>query len=128
MSPVTKAHTAKAVQREEVLSKATVRAADHLELTNTELADILGLSPASISRMRNGAYSLEEGTKAFECAQFFMRLFRALDALTGSDDRASRFWLRNENTMLQGRPIEMIRTIRGLINAVDYVDSRRAVI
>lgn len=114
--------------RANVLSKATVRAAEHLDLTNRELAEIVGLSQATVSRLRNGGYKLEEGTKAFECAQIFARLFRGLDALTGSDDTASRYWLRNENTALQGKPIELIRTIRGLIDVVNYVDSRRAVI
>jgi hypothetical protein len=117
-----------APERAEVLSKAVVRAAEHLELTNKELGEIVGLSQATVSRLRNGGYKLEEGSKPFECAQIFARLFRGLDAITGSDDTSSRIWLRNDNTALQGKPIEMIRTIRGLVDVVNYVDSRRAVI
>lgn len=117
-----------APERAAVLGTAVVRAAEHLELTNKELGEIVGLSQATVSRLRNGGYKLEEGSKSFECAQIFARLFRGLDAITGSDDTSSRFWLRNENTALQGKPIELIRTIRGLVDVVNYVDSRRAVI
>ncbi|WP_395675531.1 antitoxin Xre-like helix-turn-helix domain-containing protein [Inquilinus sp.] len=125
---VPNARASAAASREEVLSKATARVAEHWGLTNGELAAIVGLSPASISRLKSGSFTLEAGTKAFECAQLLARLFRGLDALTGSDDNASRYWLRHENTVLQGRPVEKMRTIIGLIDTVNYVDTRRAVI
>ena len=38
------------------LTKATIRAADKLELTNRALGAIIGLSEPTISRMKNGEY------------------------------------------------------------------------
>jgi hypothetical protein len=110
----------------EVLSKAVARAAAFLELPNKTLARILGVSESSVSRLRNGEYVLAPGRKEFELAQMFIRLFRSLDAITGSDDTTSGSWLRAHNTALRGRPIELIQTIQGLASAVSYVDSRRA--
>lgn len=109
-----------------VLSKATVRAADHLGLSNTVLARVLGLSDSTISRLKTGAYVLEPESKAYELAQLFVRLFRGLSAITGGDDEAARSWLRGPNTALRARPIDRIIGIPGLFETVAYVDSRRA--
>jgi len=113
---------------EMVLSKATIRAADHLGLSNTALSEILGLSEPSISRMRKGQYLLKRGRKEFELAQMFVRTFRSLDAITGGDDASAQSWLLAENNALQARPIDLMKTIRGLVATANYVDSRRAAI
>jgi uncharacterized protein (DUF2384 family) len=113
-------------KRAAVLSKATVRAADLLGLSNTVLARVLGLSDSTISRLKSGAYVLEPDSKAYELAQLFVRLFRGLSAITGGDDEAARSWLRGPNTALRARPIDRIVVIPGLFETVAYVDSRRA--
>lgn len=113
-------------KQEAVLSKAAVRAAEHLDLTNATLASVLGLSEASVSRLRRGGFRLARTSKSFELAQLFVRLFRSLDAILGGDDTAARSWLRSENMALQGRPIDLIASIHGLVATVAYVDSRRA--
>jgi hypothetical protein len=112
--------------QEQVLSKAVVRAADHLGLTSRLLAEVLGLSEPTISRLRNGHYRLQRGAKPFELAQLLLRLFRSLDTISGSDDEAARSWLRSENRALGGRPIDLIRSITGLAEVAAYLDSRRA--
>lgn len=124
-SPRLKA-TAAAADESRVLSKAVVRAADRLGIPNNVLARVLGLSQASVSRLKNGQYLLPPETKAFELAAHFVRLFRGLDAIVGGDDQAARSWLGADNLALRGRPIELIQNVAGLVNAVAYVDSRRA--
>jgi uncharacterized protein (DUF2384 family) len=109
-----------------VLSKAAVRAAEFLDIPDRSLAKILGLSTASVSRMRRGEYLLSPDTKPFELAQLFVRLFRSLDAISGSDDAASHSWMQGHNTVLNGKPIELIKTVTGLTTVLQYVDSRRA--
>lgn len=114
------------VDEARVLSEAVSRAAGCWTITNEQLGAILGLSPATASRLRNGSFQLERPSKAFELGQLFIRLFRSLDALMGSDDAASRSWLRTDNLDLAGRPIDLIRSIRGLADVSDYVDDFRA--
>jgi uncharacterized protein (DUF2384 family) len=109
-----------------VLSKAVVRAAEFLEISDKALAKTLGVSAASISRMKRGTYVLSPDSKPFELGQLFVRLFRSLDAITGSDDAASRSWLQGRNTVLNGRPIDLIQSLTGLTAVLFYVDSRRA--
>jgi uncharacterized protein (DUF2384 family) len=116
-------------QESRVISKAVMRAATHLGLNDGLLAKIVGLSPATISRLRNGSFLLARDSKPFELAQFFLRLFRGLDAITGSDDEAARSWLNGANTALHNRkPVDLIQNIAGLMQVVSYVDARRAVI
>jgi hypothetical protein len=109
-----------------VLTKAVVKAADKLNVRAGALAAILGVSEATVSRMKRGDYRLDGGTKAFELGVLFVRLFRSLDAIVGGDEAAARAWLTNPNLALGGVPIEQIRTVAGLIDVIAYLDARRA--
>lgn len=111
-----------------VVTKAVARVAERLGLTNRELARILGLSEASVSRLRRGTFRLDPGSKAFELALLLVRLFRALDAITGGEEPVARAWLRNPNTALGGVPLEMIASVGGLVDVLAYLDARRAVL
>ena len=109
-----------------VVTKAVMRAAERLELPNRLLAAVLGLSEATVSRMGAGAYQLEPGSKPFELAVLFLRLFRSLDAIVGGDVAVARAWLRNPNLAIGTAPIESIASVSGLVNVVAYLDHRRA--
>lgn len=108
-----------------VLSRATAKAASIWALSNETLGNIIGVSAPTVSRLRNGKWTLERGTKPFELAQMFVRLFRSLDALVGGDDAAATAWLASANDDLGARPIELVQTIRGLFLVADYVDEFR---
>lgn len=108
-----------------VLTGAVLRASALLDITQSCLAQILGLSPSTVSRMANGTYALDAQKKEWELGALFVRLFRSLDALIGSNDTAARAWLNGENRGLVGRPIELIRSTEGLVRVVQYLDSAR---
>ena len=101
-----------------------MRAADRLDVTNKLLAKILGVSEATISRMRRGEYPLEN--KPFELAVMFVRLYRSLDAVIGGDDAVAKTWLRNKNSALKEAPIDLIQSVWGLADVIQYLDARRA--
>ena len=109
-----------------ILAEAVRRIAEYWHLTNERLGEILGLSGSTVSRLRNGTWQFPAGSKSFELAQYLVRLFRSLDSLMGSDDAASRSWLQAENLELAARPLDLIRSIRGLMKVADYVDDYRA--
>jgi len=111
-----------------VLTKAVLRAADKLGVAARALGSVLGLSPATLSRMKKGGFALEPGTKSFELAVLFVRLYRALDAIAGGEDAVSRAWLANPNLALGARPIEKIQTVAGLVDVIAYLDARRALV
>ena len=110
----------------EVLSSAMSKIAEFWGLSHAKLGAILGLSPATASRLRSGKSLLDPSSKSFEAGQFLLRLFRSLDALMGSDDDAARRWLATSNLDLDARPLDMIDSFKGLITVCDYVDAHRA--
>jgi hypothetical protein len=118
--------TRPAPQRERILSRAALRAATLLGVTQVDLADIIGVSTATMSRIASGRKVLEHGSKPWQLAVLFVRLYRALDAIVGSDDQAARAWLRGSHRVLGGVPLDLIREPAGLVRAVDYLDAARA--
>lgn len=111
-----------------VVTKAVLRAADQLGVTARILATVIGVSEATVSRMKRGDFGLDPGTKPFELAVLFVRLFRSLDAIAGGDEKVAASWLANPNTVLDARPIEKVQTVSGLVDVIDYLDARRALV
>jgi hypothetical protein len=111
-----------------VVTKAALRAAGLLGLSNKILARIVGVSEASVSRMGSGAYTLTPGDKPFELAVLFIRFYRALDAIVHGDDAVAKAWVANPNAALGGTPLALSQTLPGLVHAVGYLDARRALL
>ena len=109
-----------------VLTKALLNAAGRLGLTGARLAEVIGVSGPTVSRMAKGAWMLEEGTKPFELAALFLRLFRSLDAITGGDEKVAKAWMQAENTVFGRTPAQTILNVEGLVRVTQYLDARRA--
>jgi len=113
-------------QRAATLTKATLRSGERLDLSQAEIARILGLSEASISRMKRERRHLDESTKSWELGALLVRLYRSLDAIMGGDVDAARDWLRTSNRDLRDVPLNMIGSVQGLVSVVGYLDGFRA--
>jgi hypothetical protein len=111
-----------------ILTKAALKAAALLGVTNKVLAKVLGVSEATVSRMQGGKYTLRREEKAFELAVLFVRLYRSLDAIVGGDDAVAASWLKNRNSALDRKPLAMIQTVSGLTHVLAYLDARRAIV
>ena len=115
----------RALSEAAVLSKAAVRAAKLLELTQREVAAALGISEATTSRLFAGKYLLSpERAKEWELARLLVRMFRSLDALWGHEETA-RLWLASPNTALAARPQDLLRSVEGMVRVVAYLDAAR---
>ena len=68
---------------------------------------------------------LDPSAKEGELAILFIRMFRSLDALVGSDVDSARKWLHAENSHLAGVPARLIQTVTGLVDVVEYLDAMR---
>jgi uncharacterized protein (DUF2384 family) len=126
--PDPKAKSALAPVEAAILTKAALRAAEQLGMTSKSLAGVIGVSEATVSRMRSGDYSLQRGQKSFDLAVMFVRFYRSLDAIVGGDEAVARAWLKNPNRALDGEPLALIQTVPGLMNAIQYLDARRAIV
>ena len=111
-----------------VLTKAVTRAATLLGLTQRQVAETLGLSGPTASRLFTGKYRLSPTrAKEWELAVLFVRLFRSLDSIVGEEGTA-RAWLNSDNKGLNARPIELISQTEGLVRVVHYLDASRGLV
>ena len=98
-----------------VVAKAAIRAADRLGITNKVLARIIGVSEASVSRMRKGEFPLEATQKPFELAVLFIRLYRSLDWVEDVSDATAD---KLKSHILWFGPIGAIEVLLTLRNRV----------
>jgi transcriptional regulator with XRE-family HTH domain len=111
-----------------LITKAVLRAAERLDLSNKELARIIGVSESTISRMSTGSHTLSPEQKPFELALLLVRLYRSLDSIVGGDAMVARAWLRADNSALGSAPLEQMLSIAGLVETIAYLDARRALV
>ena len=108
-----------------VTTKALLRAGALLGLSSAALARVVGVSAASMSRLANGARSIDPRSKEGELALLLLRAFRSLDALFGGNHEQCRQWLAAFNHHLGGEPAALIETPQGLVHVADYLDALR---
>jgi len=112
-----------------VVLDAARRAAELLGLSQAQLARILGMDPSTLSRRVQGARGLDEGTREYEAALLWVRLFRGLHAVVGGQDAAARAWLDSPNLAFGGqRPRDLVAGMEGLVRVVQYLDAHRAML
>src|SRR5262249_30515431 len=119
-----RAHAQAAHDPAAVLAKAALSAARYLGLSNPELAQVLGTSEASVSRLHRQR-ALRHGSREAELAALFVRLYRSLDTLTGGDEAKARAWYEAPNSHLGGVPAERVSSVEGLVGVVQYLDAMR---
>ena len=107
-----------------VVTKALIRSASFLQLSQGDVAAILQTSPATISRVFAGRLIEQKGA-TWELALLFIQVYRSLSSLMGGDDETSREWLFSDNKHLHGVPIERMKSVRGLVDVADYLDAMR---
>lgn len=107
-----------------VTAKAALAAAARLGLTHRQLAAVIGVSEATVSRLQSGR-GIDPARKEGELALLFVRLYRSLDALVGGDDAQARAWLHAPNEHVGGVPADRIRSVEGLVDVIGYLDAMR---
>lgn len=107
-----------------LVGKAVAQAGERLGLRQNEIASIIGISTAQMSKVNSGGKPISG--KARELALYLIRVFRSLDAITGGDAASTRAWMRNENLALGGVPAERLKEAAGLVDVMNYLDASRA--
>ncbi len=120
------ASAVRAVDRDTVLGKATVRAAEGLGLSGKALAEVIGLSEPTVSRIKKAETGIDPEGKPGELALLLVRTFRSLDALVGGDEDKRKLWMNTSNRELNGVPLELIKKVDGLLRVLAYLDVMRA--
>jgi hypothetical protein len=113
-----------------ILTKAIRKLAIELDLTQQELSLIIGRSKSTFSRLFNDTNIKSEKQKFLmpfskegQLAILLLRLYRNLDVLFGGNQKHCQLWLRSENEHLETKPIELIKSVEGLVTVVQYLDA-----
>src|SRR5439155_15832576 len=108
-----------------VVGKALVRAAAALDLSQLDVARILGSSTASVSRTFAGGRGVDPDSAEGRNALLLIRVFRSLDPLVGGDTAKARLWLHAKNRHLGDVPARLLTSMQGLVHVADYLDAMR---
>lgn len=117
-----------------VLTHAVRESRDLLQVSGKELAAILGVDPATVSRWGKSVARGKSGgdtvtikatSKVGELALLYLRMTRGLLALFGNDQASAREWLHGPHEYFQAKPIDLIQTPQGLVHVCDYLDAVR---
>lgn len=114
------------VDRAHVLGKATHRAAEALGLNGRELAQTVGFSEPTVSRILKGERGIDPTSKEGQLSLMLVRVFRSLDALVGGDATKRQTWMKSHHSALNGVPAALIVTAEGLGRTLAYLDGMRA--
>ena len=113
-------------QIEAITTKTANRAAQILGLKNAQLAKILGLSVPTVARMRKGGRMLVQGSKSYELALYLIKLFQNLETRFGNNEWVIQSWMMTPNSVLSGRPVDLIQSVDGLIRATEHANYQQA--
>jgi DNA-binding XRE family transcriptional regulator len=125
MSQPAPAQAAPSPQKNVVVTKALRRAATSLGLSQKELARVVGVSEATVSRLGEGRTLLDAEKKEGELALLFLRVFRSLDALVGGSEQKATAWFSAPNAHVGGVPKERVQSVEGLVQVAQYLDAMR---
>jgi uncharacterized protein (DUF2384 family) len=104
-----------------VLTKAVLRAAEHLELS-TVLPAILGMDAPEWARIAAGERMLDPAREEWQNAVRFAGLFRSLLSLVGTPEQA-RVWLATAHKTLGAAPVSLLQTPEGRDRVYRYLDA-----
>lgn len=119
-------HQSQLEQQDKILTKATLRLAEFLNLSGKDLSETLGISEASITRLHQGKKTISAQQKEGELALLLLRIYRSLNALVGNHHEKAKLWLHSPNLAFQSKtPFEHIKSIAGLVEVTQYLDAMR---
>lgn len=97
-----------------ILAKAFFNASEQLNLSQTQLAVILGISEPAINKLRSEC-QIDPLSQQGERALSVIRLFKSLYDLSGGDRDWIQQFLNTKNRVTGGIPLKQIETAHGLV-------------
>jgi hypothetical protein len=106
-----------------VLTVAALRAGAALQLSDDELAQVIGVEKHAIEHLKIGQEMIPVNSGAGLRCQMLIRMFRALEHLVGGDQEMCRQWLRGRSEAVGGNPAAVIVNPDGLREVVEYLEA-----
>lgn len=108
--------------KDKAITHALFRAAVLLDITNVDIAEIIGLNESKLSLMGTEGFMVVEESEAGKRAALFIEIFDGLEAVCGGSLQHMQTWLKTENSdMGDISPLKMVKTHEGLIFVCGYL-------
>lgn len=108
----------------ETVSREVLRATRELGLNGAQVAQAIGLSEATVSRLRTGTAVISPTSKSWELGLLLVRVRKALGSVVGEDPERIRNWMWSENSAIGATPARRIERVQGLVGLLAYLESR----
>jgi hypothetical protein len=108
-----------------VLTKAVQRLMQAWNMSNKDLALIIGVSTSFVTRMQQGTAHINPTSKEGELALMLIRSFRSLGAFLGERMNVQQAWLRAHHHTFNTTPLEAMKSVSGLALVAQYLDAMR---
>jgi hypothetical protein len=114
-------HTPEQISPSRLVSTGLIQAASDLKLSGSNLARILGLSEATVSRLKNGTWTLQKDSKSYEIAMVFLHVYQRLKSVMNGNSHRMRAWLHARNEDLGSSPVSLLNKLQGLFQVLFYL-------
>jgi uncharacterized protein (DUF2384 family) len=113
------------LEKQQVLSKAVVRAAESLGLRSDTLAGVLGLDAVTTAKLCASDHLLTSEEEAWGRGVSLILLYDSLLSITGGSESDARKWLLSANSVFNNQaPIDLMITVAGLDRLVSYLETQ----
>lgn len=107
----------------QVLTVAALRAAAALQLSDDELARVVGVETNTVALLRIEQELVPVESDAGRRCQLLVRIYWALEQMVGGDLGKCVLWMRSQNEVAGGAPAEVIATPDGLRQVAEYLEA-----
>ena len=108
-----------------VLSEAISKLQEKWELTNKDIAEVIGKDTSFITRLHQGKTHINPDDKTGQLSLLLIRIFRSLGAFLGDRMHVQQEWLKAHNYAFNNSPLNAMKTIEGINQVVMYLDHMR---
>ncbi|VAW46563.1 hypothetical protein MNBD_GAMMA02-1683 [hydrothermal vent metagenome] len=106
-----------------IVSTALKNATESMGLSQTQVASILMVDKSTLSR------SLKSGIEPLslkgQVSLLIIRMYRSLFALSGDNKKFMNHFLQTPNKAFGAAPLELLKTLDGLVQVNQYLDAMR---
>ena len=107
----------------QIIATALKRAIDFMGIKTAQLAKTFNVSVSTLNRdFQNG---IEPESLKGQVSLLVIRMYRSLSAISGNDDEFVRHFLNTDNNYFGQKPINVIKSMEGLVSVNPYLDAMR---
>ena len=110
-----------------IIAKSLENTSKLYGIPQSDIAKVLHISNSAFSKAKKqNSNTFSPETTTGELALYFIKIIRSLDAIYGGNEAVCKKWLTNNNNDFDGNmPLELMKSVKGLVLVMNYLDYYR---